>query len=64
MSVESIKENAENLSHVGIETELTRSSLEVHVVVLGPDGLIYATDKNVQSQNIIDSGKTSHTKVL
>lgn len=29
------------------------NSLEVHVVVLGPDGLIYITDKNLQAQNMI-----------
>lgn len=44
MSVESIKENDENVPRAGVEAELTGSSPEGHVVVLGPDGLIHATD--------------------
>lgn len=36
------------ISPLCAETELIRSSLEAHVVDLGPDGLIYITHKNLQ----------------
>ena len=47
MSVESINENDENFPSVGVETE--RSSLEVHIAVVGPDDFIYMATKYLQA---------------
>lgn len=50
------------ISPMCVETELIRSSLEAYVVVLGPDGLVYITQKSASLK--YDSGYMSHIKVI